>query len=145
MTDSLLPKAQDLQLVQMLHTANVCWLKKNHLPAFHLVAQTNLGTGDIDLHFGIPNASPDTHSSLLQSWMVVVRAVERLYTLKMLLSETQHVVLPVSVMNDWKAEGEALHHALFDEDTPGVVQSFDAALQKVQEGQPQTVVHTTPL
>jgi hypothetical protein len=128
--------AQDLLFVQLLHTANVCWLKSNKLPAFQLVTQSDLSNGEIDLHFGIPKASPETHGELLQSWMMTVRDVERLYTIKLILSELQKNNQTSSVIDKLKLEGQLLHQKLFDDDMRGVFNSFDAAASNVSGFRP---------
>jgi hypothetical protein len=123
--------AQDLLFVQLLHTANVCWLKSNKLPTFQLVTQSDLSNGEIDLHFGIPKSSPETHGALLQSWMMTVRDVERLYTIKLILSELQKNNQASDIIDRLKREGQALHQKLFEADMPGVFNSFEAAASNV--------------
>lgn len=124
-----LNKPQDLFFCQLLHTANLCWLRKRGLPQFNLATQSNAGEGTLELHFGIPATHLEAHQSLLNDWLYHAKKVERLYLLLKFIQEGQQKAVPDFILNEWQQEGEALRTELFNTDLPGVYDNLDQAIE----------------
>lgn len=122
---------QDLLLCQLLHTANLCWLRKRGLPTFNLTATTDAGHGTLDLNFGIPSAHADAHQALLLDWLETAKKAERLHVLLILLGEHKKHSMPDSLAKIWQDEGAELQKELFNTATPGVYSSPEEAVSQL--------------
>lgn len=127
-----LNKPQDLFLCQLLHTANLCWLRKRGLPQFNLATQSNAGDGTLELHFGIPATHLEAHQSLLNDWLHEAKKVERLYLLLKFIQEGQQKDVSPSILEEWQKEGEILRAQLFDTDLPGVYTDIEQAIESAK-------------
>jgi hypothetical protein len=125
-------KTQDLLLCQLLHTANLCWLRKRGLPSFNFSAVSDAGHGTLELSFGIPSAHAEAHQTLLEDWMETAKKAERLHILLLLLSEHKKHSMPEHLATLWHAEGSALQHELFNTALPGVYTSSDEAIEALK-------------
>lgn len=123
-----LNKPQDLFFCQLLHTANLCWLRKRGLPQFNLATQSNAGEGTLELHFGIPATHLEAHQSLLNDWLYHAKKVERLYLLLKFIQEGREKNIPPFILDEWQKEGEQLRTELFDPNLPGVYGTLEDAI-----------------
>lgn len=126
-------KTQDLLLCQLLHTANLCWLRKRGLPSFNFTAISDAGHGTLELNFGIPSAHADAHQALLEDWLETAKKAERLHILLILLGEHKKHGLPPALAASWHQEGTTLKQELFNTSLPGVYISSDEAIAALKQ------------
>lgn len=128
---------QELLWSQILHTANLCWLRRKGLTAFALTAETDAKESTQTLAFGIPGADAASHAELLSEWMGVCKKVERMYILLQLLAEHQRDPLPAARAKLWLEEGGRLRDELFAPTDSGVFSSMEDAVEEAQRELPE--------